>query len=102
MEFRFTPEEETVRREVADFLRGELRPGWMGVDYDEAGNETWAVTLRMRKRLAHRSDWMMLLARTAPDAPRHRGTNFSKPIASGTSEIQRHIIATRGLGLPRA
>ena len=40
-----------------------------GDDYLINGSKIWTS-------LGHRADWMMLLARTDPDAPKHRGISF--------------------------
>jgi alkylation response protein AidB-like acyl-CoA dehydrogenase len=48
-------------------------------------------------QLAHGSKWAPLEGRLL----RSYLTSFSATLAAGTSEIQRNIIATRGLGLPR-
>ena len=40
-----------------------------GDDYVVNGSKIWTS-------MAHRADWMMLLARTEPDAPKHRGISF--------------------------
>ena len=40
-----------------------------GDDYVINGSKIWTS-------MAHRADWMMILARTDPDAPKHRGISF--------------------------
>ena len=40
-----------------------------GDDYVINGSKIWTT-------MAHRADWMMLLARTDPEAPKHRGISF--------------------------
>ena len=40
-----------------------------GDDYVVNGSKIWTT-------MAHQADWMMLLARTDPDAPKHRGISF--------------------------
>jgi hypothetical protein len=40
-----------------------------GDDYIINGSKIWTT-------LAHRADWIMILARTDPDAPKHRGISF--------------------------
>jgi hypothetical protein len=71
---------------------------------------------------AHVADWMFCLVRTEPETPKHTGDrgalwgdsgpsngiapfslmeSFSLLIGGGTANIQRKLIAERGLGLPR-
>ncbi len=62
MEFRFTPEEESFRAEVRDFLKNELKPGWQD-DFDtetELGAEEQSEFSRQfTKKLAQRR-WLTL------------------------------------------
>ncbi|MBI3952983.1 MAG: acyl-CoA dehydrogenase family protein [Chloroflexi bacterium] len=58
MDFRFTREQEAFRKQVRGFLGQELPAGWAGQDEDY-GDEAWAFTQRMRKRLAAKG-WLTM------------------------------------------
>ena len=81
--------EEQKRRFLPPVARGEVQ--WcQGYSEPEAGSDLASLTTRAEDKgnyflvngskiwtsLAHRADWMMLLARTNTDAPKHRGISF--------------------------
>ncbi len=53
----------------SDLASLQTRAASDGDDYVIIGSKIWTT-------MAHRADWMMLLARTDPDAPKHRGISF--------------------------
>ena len=61
MDFRFTEKEETLRRELKEFARAELPPGWVGGGYAEeyCTDYGWEVTQRIVKKLAQRG-WLTM------------------------------------------
>ena len=60
MEFRFTPEEETFRSEIREFLKEELPADWGGAGaLGEAGEERWEFLRSFQKKLAGRK-WLTL------------------------------------------
>ncbi len=81
--------EEQKRRFLPPVARGEAQ--WcQGYSEPQAGSDLASLSVRAQDRgdhflvngskiwtsLAHRADWMMLLARTDPEAPKHRGISF--------------------------
>ncbi len=63
MEFRFTPEEESFRQEIRDFLRVELPPGWAesggAGPLGEGGEERWEFLRQFQRKLASKG-WLTL------------------------------------------
>lgn len=53
----------------SDLASLQTRAASDGDDYVINGSKIWTT-------MAHRADWIMLLARTDPDAPKHRGISF--------------------------
>ena len=81
--------EEQKHRFLPPIARGEVQ--WCeGYSEPQAGSDLASLTTRAEDKgdyfllngskiwtsLAHRADWMMLLARTNPEAPKHRGISF--------------------------
>ena len=81
--------EEQKRTHLPPIARGEIQ--WcQGYSEPESGSDLASLSTRAVRdgdeyvingakiwtTLAHRSDWIMCLARTDPDAPRHRGISF--------------------------
>ncbi len=81
--------EEQKHRFLPPISRGEVQ--WCeGYSEPHAGSDLASLTTRAEDQgdyfllngskiwtsLAHRADWMMLLARTNPEAPKHRGISF--------------------------
>ena len=58
MEFQFSPEDESFRQEVREFLKKELPPDWEGV-MGELQPENFEVERHMRKKLAEKG-WLAL------------------------------------------
>ena len=56
MDFKFSDEEESFRRELRDFLKQELPEGTGTLD---EGDEDWDLTLKMRKKLAEKG-WLSM------------------------------------------
>ncbi|MDP6783008.1 MAG: acyl-CoA dehydrogenase family protein [Dehalococcoidia bacterium] len=56
MDFRFTPEEEAFREEVAGFVSNELPPYWLGAE-EEYTPELWPVTRAISAKLGQRG-WL--------------------------------------------
>ena len=56
MDFRFTPEEEAFREEVAGFVSNELPPDWLGAE-EEYTPELWPVTRAISAKLGQRG-WL--------------------------------------------
>ncbi len=63
MEFRFTPQEESFRQEIRDFLRAELPPGWAesggAGPLGEGGEERWEFLRQFQRKLASKG-WLTL------------------------------------------
>ena len=60
MEFRFTPEEESFRGEIREFLRRELPADWGGAGaLGEADEDRWQFLRSFQRRLAERK-WLTL------------------------------------------
>ena len=63
MDFRFTDEEEALRKEVRDFLEKELPPDWPGVDpdmyHEDSFKEIHQVSQEMQRKLAAKG-WLGL------------------------------------------
>jgi alkylation response protein AidB-like acyl-CoA dehydrogenase len=68
-----------------------------GSEVDQRSMGVFLQVLGQQGSLTRDSKYAMLRGKMA----RHYLYAVSKTIAAGTSEIQRNIIATRGLGLPR-
>ena len=81
--------EEQKRKFLPSVARGEVQ--WcQGYSEPQSGSDLASLSTRAEDEgdyfrvngskvwtsLAHRADWMMLLARTDPDAPKHRGISF--------------------------
>src|SRR3972149_5670650 len=80
MDFRFSPQEEAFRQEFRHWLTEDLPQNWQGGrfqarpardgdDYIINGQKIWTSG-------AHYADWMILLARTDPEAPKHKGISY--------------------------
>src|SRR5437762_1980556 len=75
MDFRFSPEDEAFRQEVRTFIDVEFPKSLQtravrdGDDYTINGQKIWTSNVQN----AH---FMGLLARTNPEAPKHRGISF--------------------------
>ncbi len=63
MEFRFTPEEETFRGEIREFIRAELPPDWGQIGgvgaLGEGGEARWEFLRQFQKKLAAKG-WLTL------------------------------------------
>lgn len=100
MDFRFTDEQEAFRREIRDFLKENLGDEWRGIDPDSYFHDENWPNIRMAGMygtLDQGSKWAYFDGRLALEWM----DSISVTIRGGTSEIQRNIMATRGLGLPR-
>ena len=58
MEFTFTPEEESFRQELRDFLKRELPEDWTG-SLEEEDDASWGFVLGIRKKLAGKG-WLTM------------------------------------------
>ena len=62
MDFRFSPEDESFREEVREFVRQELPPNWEPGDIyggGEGGESTWELGQRIGQKLAERK-WLAM------------------------------------------
>ena len=116
MDFRFTNEQEEFRQEVRRFLDEELPPDWTGLGgwigfggWRPQKEEDYAIHRTFERKLAEKG-WLTVAwpkeygvqvgtagGRVCADV----FAGVGNTIEQGTSEIQRNIIAQRGLGLPR-
>src|SRR3989442_648811 len=81
----FTAEQRRLRSEVAEFLEAEVGSGVPALRSGAPGSEgAGRVTgQKIWRSLAHRSDYIYLLARTDPASERHQGlSEFIVPLAS--------------------
>ena len=60
MDFQFGDREEALRREIRDFVKQELPPGWLrNALGEESGDEEWAFTLSISKKLSEKG-WLTM------------------------------------------
>ena len=59
MDFQLTAEEHAFREELVAFLKEALPSDWVGMDFDEQGEEDRTFTLEMRKKLAQKG-WLAM------------------------------------------
>ncbi len=74
MRFDFTPEQQSFRSELRAFLDEELPSGWTG-PADEADDVHWALSMRIRRKLAQRG-WLTM------SWPREYGGSGAHPTMS--------------------
>jgi len=60
MEFRFTEKEERFRKEIREFVKENLPPGYFGHKYEEEGDdEAWAFAMKIAEKLAQKK-WLTI------------------------------------------
>ncbi len=58
MEFRFTPEQETLRQQLKDFFKEELPDTWVGGGIEVESDEQWQFVRQFQKKLSDRG-WLV-------------------------------------------
>jgi len=60
MDFKFGEKEEKLRKEIREFVKAELPPGWLMIGLEEGSkDEDWQFTMLMSKKLAERG-WLTM------------------------------------------
>ena len=60
MDFQFSEKEEALRKEIREFVKQELPPGWIrNALAEESTDEGWAFTLSISKKLSEKG-WLTM------------------------------------------